>query len=217
MTERDDGLSPAVVHSGDNLLTDAEHALVGEIGDLAARFAEIAGDGPNAGNDLAEVVPLIHALQNHVLANAAARAYPQYRTFGGTCIDTPDGVTVGGVPVRRVADKMTVDDRLRAIRDRRETEARLHRATSGLATELVHLGLLPPASDGAAEAQYEAVARAVLAGLGVRFFQPGAAPDAGRIAVYGELVDEIPSLPSGAVLESLDAAVDAALRTAGTP
>lgn len=44
---------------------------------------DITGDGPARGADLAELAVHLHAIENTVLAQAAARAYPdRYRLLG---------------------------------------------------------------------------------------------------------------------------------------
>ncbi len=65
------------------LLTPRELDLITRIGSLMPRFLEIVGDGHTREADLAEIVPLIHALQDKVMAQAAARAYPlAFRLLG---------------------------------------------------------------------------------------------------------------------------------------
>jgi hypothetical protein len=66
-----------------DLLTADELAAV----DLAARLAEalgrVVGDGPTRKADLNELLVHVHAIQNAVLAQAAARAYPdRFRLLG---------------------------------------------------------------------------------------------------------------------------------------
>lgn len=87
------GVEPMWYHSGENpsepepaeLLTEAERALVSKLGQCAGDFSQIMEQGPNRGNDLIEMVHHIHALQNMVLAQAAARAYPDlYRRRGAS-------------------------------------------------------------------------------------------------------------------------------------
>lgn len=68
-----------------DLLTQAEHNAVTTAALLANQLAEIVGDGPSRAGDLAEAVHHIHAVQRMILAQAAARAYPErYRLLGGT-------------------------------------------------------------------------------------------------------------------------------------
>lgn len=66
-------------------LTDAEHAVVRLAGDLWNAICVAIPDGPTRANDLGELVVHVHAIQHAVMANAAARAYPEtYRLLGGT-------------------------------------------------------------------------------------------------------------------------------------
>lgn len=68
-----------------DLLTPEEHRLMMMIGKVNRQFHAISENGPTKEQDLTEIRNHIHALQNWVLAQAAARAYPQeYRTLGGT-------------------------------------------------------------------------------------------------------------------------------------
>lgn len=70
------------------LLTPAEHALVGKIGSCWNDLCRIVGHGPSREADLLELVAHVHALQQAVLSNAAARAFPgTYRALGET-LDT---------------------------------------------------------------------------------------------------------------------------------
>jgi hypothetical protein len=70
-------------------MTPEEHALVRNLGLLAMGFQEMYGTHAivpsNPSSDLEEVCRHIRILQNWVLAQAAARAYPaKYRLFGVT-------------------------------------------------------------------------------------------------------------------------------------
>ena len=69
----------------DELLTDAEHRamdLTVDLWNLIAR--EIVGHGPARAGDLAEMCSDVHGIQERILAQAAARAYPdRYRLLGG--------------------------------------------------------------------------------------------------------------------------------------
>lgn len=73
------------------LLTDKEKKLVKDLGNIANGFSEVAkeeDEGIPYSGDMHEAVLYIHALQNIVLANAAARAYPgKYRLFGKLLTD----------------------------------------------------------------------------------------------------------------------------------
>ena len=68
------------------LLTEAERravALTADLYNLIVR--EVIGDGPSRGGDQRELALHIHNLQNMILSQAAARAYPgMYRPLGGT-------------------------------------------------------------------------------------------------------------------------------------
>lgn len=64
-------------------LTDVEHQIVRRVNELAEDFIELV-DGPTAVDDYAEILPHLHALQQSVMAQAAARAHPRrYRLLGG--------------------------------------------------------------------------------------------------------------------------------------
>lgn len=74
-----------------DLLTQAEHNAVTTAALLANHLAEIVGDGPSRDGDLAEAVHHVHAVQRMILAQAAARAYPdRYRLLGGTVSGSSD-------------------------------------------------------------------------------------------------------------------------------
>lgn len=64
-------------------LTGDEHGFIRRAGDLFGDFVEIVGDGDTRDTDIAEALLHIHALQNMVLAQAAAREYPDdFRLLG---------------------------------------------------------------------------------------------------------------------------------------
>lgn len=65
-------------------LTDAEHAAMDLTAQLARAMGAIIGDGgAPAASDFREVVIHIHALQHMIMAQAAARLYPdKYRLLG---------------------------------------------------------------------------------------------------------------------------------------
>lgn len=67
-----------------DLLTEAEHHAMYLTADLARTMGAIIGDGgAPAASDFREVVVHIHALQHMIMAQAAARAYPdRYRLLG---------------------------------------------------------------------------------------------------------------------------------------
>ena len=74
------------------LLTGNEHSAVAACADAWAAICLIVGTGQTRSADLAEVVAHIHGLQQFILAQAAARAYPSlYRLAGETLGDAgPD-------------------------------------------------------------------------------------------------------------------------------
>ena len=75
----------------DELLTEDEHRFMDLTGDLANLLARIVGDGRTRAGDLNEAVAHIHALQALVLAQAAARAYPdKYRLLGEALTTTKE-------------------------------------------------------------------------------------------------------------------------------
>jgi hypothetical protein len=67
-------------------LTEAERAAVDMLGEAWDAVVKVIAAGGNPETyDAHELVGHVHALQNAVLANAAARAYPgAYRLLGGT-------------------------------------------------------------------------------------------------------------------------------------
>lgn len=66
------------------MLTDTEIKLVKDIGNLLGGFNKIIHNGPCYNEDLGEVVSHIHALQNMVMSQSAARAHPgDFRLMGG--------------------------------------------------------------------------------------------------------------------------------------
>jgi hypothetical protein len=69
----------------DGLLTPTEHTAIRLAGELWNAVCDATGHGPTRSADLWEVASHIHAIQNAVMANAAARAYPgEYRLLGGS-------------------------------------------------------------------------------------------------------------------------------------
>jgi len=85
----------------DELLTPAEHALVEKLAEVWNDFNAICGNGPARHGDLTEACAHVHALQQAVLKQAAARAYPdRYRLLGGFPAGTPDSIEqiTGGTP-----------------------------------------------------------------------------------------------------------------------
>lgn len=68
----------------DESLTRDERALVASIAKVYNEFCRIMPHGRARRDDLQEVVFHIHGLQRMIMANAAARAYPdQFRPLGG--------------------------------------------------------------------------------------------------------------------------------------
>lgn len=78
------------------LLTQGERNAVTTAALLAEQIADIIADGPSRDADLAEAVHHIHAVQRMVLAQAAARAYPdRYRLLGGLLRSSPPSCWTG--------------------------------------------------------------------------------------------------------------------------
>ena len=79
---------------GQPALNDFEHGIASKVADLAADFIQLVGDGDTAAADFAEILPHLHALQQTVMSQAAARAHPgMYRPLGETIEhdDEPEG------------------------------------------------------------------------------------------------------------------------------
>jgi len=69
----------------DGYLTPIEREAIERAGQLWNVLCRVVGDGPSRSGDLAELVPHIHAIQQAVMSQAAARAYPDtYRLLGST-------------------------------------------------------------------------------------------------------------------------------------
>ncbi len=67
------------------LLTDAEHQVIRLAADLWNALCAAVPDGPTRSADMGELCGHIHAIQHAVMANAAARAFPDlYRRLGST-------------------------------------------------------------------------------------------------------------------------------------
>jgi len=82
-----------VAELGEQGLNDFEQAMAGKIAELAGDFVYLVGaEGETAAADFAEILPHLHALQQTVMAQAAARAHPtQYRLLGaGDDFEYPD-------------------------------------------------------------------------------------------------------------------------------
>lgn len=72
-----------VREKGEELLTAEEREFLKLTATLANLMRGIIGDGPQAEHDWSEAVPMIHNLQHMVMAQAAARAYPDtFRLLG---------------------------------------------------------------------------------------------------------------------------------------
>lgn len=73
---------------GGSGLTEREQGIIDNVGRLAEDYIELVGDGPTSAADFAEILPHLHALQQTVMAQAAARTHPgRYRELGGTLHD----------------------------------------------------------------------------------------------------------------------------------
>lgn len=82
MSERDQGGSVAP-------LTDDDHNAVTAVADAWAAICKVVGNGPTRQDDLIEVVAHIHALQHFVMAQAAARCYPDLYRLAGETLPEP--------------------------------------------------------------------------------------------------------------------------------
>lgn len=83
-------MADEVTRSGDYLTVDEREALrlSGQLANLCRR---IIGDGPTAEHDWSEMAVRIHSVQHMVMAQAAARAYPdEFRLLGGGVASTED-------------------------------------------------------------------------------------------------------------------------------
>lgn len=64
-------------------LTELEYEAIEKSGELAQLLRKIIGDGPNAYHDWVEATIHVHAIQNMILSQVAARAYPdKFRPLG---------------------------------------------------------------------------------------------------------------------------------------
>lgn len=67
----------------DELLTQNEIETLDALAELTGRFSRVLGHGPTRSEDFREVVLHVRALQNMVMSQAAARAYPaKFRLLG---------------------------------------------------------------------------------------------------------------------------------------
>lgn len=65
------------------MLTDAEHRALALTEDLYEALTSVVSRGPGRAADLASLATHVHAIQALVMAQAAARAYPdRYRLLG---------------------------------------------------------------------------------------------------------------------------------------
>jgi hypothetical protein len=81
-------------------LTPDEHEAMRLSAALANVVRRIIGDGPQAEHDWNEAAQRIHAVQHMVMAQAAARCYPErYRLLGGTVAATaPQSASARAAP-----------------------------------------------------------------------------------------------------------------------
>lgn len=71
-------------------LVDVELRAMDLTGNLMVLLTQIVGDGPTREADIREAAYRVHALQNMILAQAAARVYPdRYRLLGETLREQP--------------------------------------------------------------------------------------------------------------------------------
>ncbi len=84
----------STVRQRKQLLTRREHALIEKLGECAGEFNAIIGTSCTRTPDLEEVFAGIHHLQQAVMSQAAARAYPiRYRLLGGLVKDRKRAVS----------------------------------------------------------------------------------------------------------------------------
>lgn len=75
-----------------DLLTAEEHAALAVTADLWDRLCRIVGDGASRDADLSELAGHVHGIQHAIMAQAAARAYPErIRLLGGRVSPPPQG------------------------------------------------------------------------------------------------------------------------------
>jgi hypothetical protein len=69
-------------------LTEDELRALDMTGELANLCRRVIGQGPNADHDWNEIAQRIHAIQHTLMAQAAARCYPdRFRVLGGVVGD----------------------------------------------------------------------------------------------------------------------------------
>lgn len=89
----------------EELLTADEHRAIQMAGDLWRQLCLVVGQGRTRDSDLRKLVIHVHAIQHAVMAQAAARAYPeQYRLAGGSLPDKPQALRMSGPSVVAVPD-----------------------------------------------------------------------------------------------------------------
>ena len=67
------------------MLTDLEHEVVEDLAQIYNKLCLIVGNDDSRLYDLTEIAMLIHGLQDKVLAQAAARLFPEkYRLMGAS-------------------------------------------------------------------------------------------------------------------------------------
>jgi len=75
-------------------MTRGEHACMATTAQLWNELCNVVGDGPTRSADLGELITHVHAIQNAIMSQAAARCYPgRYRLHGSTLAPTWDAPT----------------------------------------------------------------------------------------------------------------------------
>ena len=96
-----------------DFLTDRERRTLRSIADAYGGFLAITENGSSREGDLREIVALIHALQDKVLAQAAARAYPrEFRVLGADSLTDRPAVAPLTLREFRLGGWISVEDRL---------------------------------------------------------------------------------------------------------
>lgn len=100
------------------LLTSDEHKAVHDAGQLWNLLCRIVGQGPTRDGDCGELIAHVHGIQQAVLKQAAARAYPDlYRLLGGVVGGEQSPPPGGVVAVRelmrdgavRIVERLRID------------------------------------------------------------------------------------------------------------
>lgn len=68
-------------------MTEGEHRAMELSAELWKAICEVAGRGQTRHDDLTEAVAHIHAIQHMIMAQAAARSYPERYRLLGECLD----------------------------------------------------------------------------------------------------------------------------------